>query len=150
VLRSVQFHEMLYERLFSAKGLDPKALGLDGYFPGTHPLETPGLESSDSGKDLDHDLSQGEGQEVDQEMDQEVVPSQDSWGGVVPWEKSGIRVGDGARPRDLWMVFSPLGRRFNRVFLEALKDYSQGLDDLVPFFPFFGWFFVQNPKKSLC
>jgi hypothetical protein len=54
VLRSVQFHEMLYERLFSAKGLDPKALGLDGYFPGTHPLETPGLESSDSGKDLDH------------------------------------------------------------------------------------------------
>jgi hypothetical protein len=45
---------MLYERLFSAKGLDPKVLGLDGYFPGTHPLETPGLESSDSGKDLDH------------------------------------------------------------------------------------------------
>jgi hypothetical protein len=46
VLRSVQFHEMLYERLFSAKGLDPKALGLEGYFPGTPPLETPGLEKS--------------------------------------------------------------------------------------------------------
>jgi hypothetical protein len=54
VLRSVQFHEIIYERLFSAKGLDPKALGLDGYFPGTPPLETPGVESSDSGKDLDH------------------------------------------------------------------------------------------------
>jgi hypothetical protein len=46
VLRSVQFHEMLYERLFSAKGLDPKALGLDGYFPGTPPSETPGLEET--------------------------------------------------------------------------------------------------------
>jgi hypothetical protein len=29
VLRSVQFHEIIYERLFSAKGLDPKALGLE-------------------------------------------------------------------------------------------------------------------------
>jgi hypothetical protein len=45
-LRSVQFHEMLYERLFSAKGLDPKVLGLEGYFPGTPPSETPGLETS--------------------------------------------------------------------------------------------------------
>jgi hypothetical protein len=46
VLRSVQFHEMLYERLFSAKGLDPKALG----------LENSGVERSDSS-----DLSSGPG-----------------------------------------------------------------------------------------
>jgi hypothetical protein len=61
VLRSVQFHEMLYERLFSAKGLDPKALGLEGYFPGKSPLETPGLENSGVERSDSSDLSSGPG-----------------------------------------------------------------------------------------